>query len=158
MSPARARIPLIRILLTATAWLALGTTVWADETVTPTTPPPAVVNTVDHYHLESLNIITPLSGDPVILVRVVAVAPDGGCAKTDGSCRVLDYQWRGERAEKIINNLLTANLTNNSLRKRILTKLLNDGVLPEGTIVGTAGIPIITTTSTTSAPTTTTAP
>jgi hypothetical protein len=46
-------------------------------------------------------------------------------------------EWSGATAVALMTALNTANLTTNSLVKRVFTKLTQDGKLPAGTVAGT---------------------
>lgn len=49
----------------------------------------------------------------------------------------LTFYYTGTEAANLMSTLNTANLSTNSLYKRILTKLASDNYLPVGTITGT---------------------
>lgn len=51
------------------------------------------------------------------------------------------YHYEGDEAIDLMKWLNTANFTTNSLHKRILQKLSNDGFLP-GTVTGTPDAPV----------------
>ncbi len=46
-------------------------------------------------------------------------------------------EWAGATAVGLMTTLNTANLTTNSLVKRVFTKMASDGLIPVGTVSGT---------------------
>jgi hypothetical protein len=114
----------------------------ADETTVLATPAVPAGDAVTGWHIEQLNIFTGVKNDPVsITVVLAALRADGWCARNPGGiCQMKTVIYSGADAIAMLNNLNTANLSSNSLRRRILTKLLTDGHI-QGSLSGTAGVP-----------------
>lgn len=75
---------------------------------------------------------------PLITVEFVETKQNGKCAKSYGVCKTIRHSWDGRKAVNLFNSLTTANLTSNSLVKRLTTKAVNDGALPAGSVSGGA--------------------
>lgn len=123
--------------------LLVATPAIADEVLTVSTPPPVVQDVPVRYELTDLRLRT--WPEARIDVRLTAFTAGRDCAKdVRGECQTIAVAYTGEAAVTLINMLNSANLSANSLRKRVLTKLQADGVLPPGTISGAAGLPTLT--------------
>lgn len=125
--------------------LLLTLPTYADETGVPATPIAPVQDPIAGYKVTHFEFDTSLDGNSARVFVVVAPYRAGGqCARdTLQACRLVQRTYDGSDASTIINALNTANLTNNSLRKRILNRLIADGVLPAVTVQGAPGIPDI---------------
>jgi len=133
-------------LLMASILLLCAATAYADESYVPATPIAPQEDVIAGYHLVELDLTTSLGGGSArVIVMVQPYTTGGACAKdTNAACRQIQVTYDGSDAEKIINALNTANLTTNSLRKRVLTKLVQDGKLPGGGAAsGTPGLPVL---------------
>ena len=133
-------------------WLVAASPAWADEVYSPVTPIPGDV--IAGYHVDSLYILTPRTGtEAEVNIAVSPMQADGSCVRgPGGGCVQIRKVYQGSEASALINALNTANLSTNSLRKRILTKLAADGVIPSGeSIRGTPGVPNLPTPTATTA-------
>lgn len=137
-------------------WLAVGAfAVWADETYAPATPIAPVEDVIAGYKVIDLNLHTSLDGgNAQVYVMVQPFKADGTCARDAlKACRQIQVTYDAGDATNLLNILNTANLTNNSLRKRVLAKLAADGFLPSaGQVTGTVGIPTLPTPAPTATP------
>lgn len=128
------------------ALLAVVAPARADEIYAPATPIAPVQDVIAGYKVVEFDISTPIDAATAhIFVMVQPVKADGTCARDAlQACRQVQATYDGAPAEQMLNVLNTANLTNNSLRKRILNKLVTDGYIPgAGSVAGTPGIPIL---------------
>jgi hypothetical protein len=120
----------------------------ADETYQPAAPIPTKQITADQpdrYRVLELRLQT----HPARITVLVEGMTGQECAKnTDGACQQITAGYDGTEALGFLNTLNTANLTTNSLIKRVLNKLGADGILPPGTVAGAAGWPTYTPTVT----------
>jgi len=125
--------------------LELGTA-RADEVVIIATPPPVVRDVPVRWELTDFRLRT---DPPAVDVRLIAKRADGDCAlDARGECQYVAVRYLDADAVNLMNALNTADLRNNSLRRRVLNKLLADGYLGSGTISGTPGLPTMTPTAT----------
>lgn len=118
---------------------------FGDESFIPSTPVAPADDTVTGYFVTEFGIRVPL-GDTLgarVDVTVVGTKAPGVCAMkaSPRECVRITVAYTGADAVTLINALNTANLTNNSLRKRVITKLQTDGFIPAGSITGAAGVP-----------------
>lgn len=124
--------------------LLIASTLRADEALVVNTP--VTRDAVASWAVGALYLergITPNS-EALIRVTVVAKRPDGECATTESGCLTRTITYAGSTALTMLNVLNTANLTSNSLVRRILDRLRSDGHLGDGTFAGTPGIPTLT--------------
>jgi hypothetical protein len=126
-------------LLLILAFLFSGIKVYGEEVAV--TPIPQG-DTIVGWELVQLSLITdPWGGEARITIVIAGKREDGECAlDARGKCAGRRFEYEGAEARTMISTLNTANLTSNSLRKRIFTKLLNDGKIESGAVVGTPGI------------------
>lgn len=126
--------------------LLLVSPAWADELYVPATPPALSEDVVTGYHIDELKLHSSLDGNTAgIEVILTPIRAGGLCARDPGGrCKQVTCTWRGTAASTMQNVLNTANLTSNSLRKRVLTQCAEAGFLPAaGTVSGTPGIPAV---------------
>ena len=109
---------LIRALLLT---LLLSTIGWGQEQVDLTTP--ETRPSINSYRVARL-----------VLDRLQATVEVTIVAVQTGELKM--FEFRGDEATQMMSALNTANLSTNSLQRRILNKLVNDGLLV-GTITGT---------------------
>lgn len=130
----------MRVLL---ACLLLGAIAHADETYIPVVPLAPQGNEIVSYHLGELRFVTGLGGQTAeVGVLLQAVRADGLCARdAKGACVELRKTYEAGDATTLINLLNSADLTKDSLRKRVMQVLAVDGTLPGGgTVTGTKGV------------------
>lgn len=133
-------------LLVASILLLCAATAYADETYVPATPIAPVQDVIAGYKVVEFDMTTPIDGSTAhIFVMVQPIKADGTCARDAlQACRQVQATYDGSAAEQMVNALNTANLTTNSLRKRIVNKLVQDGYIPAGgNVTGTPGLPVL---------------
>ena len=93
--------------------------------------------------MEQLDLTTPLppAGTTVLNYRIIELVmnwPNAHVAVTlsDQVGGTITCTYDGAEAASLMLTLNRANLTNNSLHKRAINKLVSDGKLPAGTITG----------------------
>jgi hypothetical protein len=120
------------------------------EILVVSTPPAVVYDVPAFYVLVDFRMRT---DPPRVDVRLAAKMPDGSCAKdSHGDCQTVAAAYTDEDAVKIINTLNTADLSSNSLNKRVLNRMVTDGLVPAGaSVAGTPGYPSRTPTATATA-------
>lgn len=129
-----------------TCWLLCTSIALADETYAPATPIAPSGDTIAGYQVAEVHMLNGLGGQSAEITVVVAPFKVGGlCARDSlGACRSIRVTYTAGDATALLNTLNTANLTTNSLRRRILTKLATDGYIPVGGAVsGTPNVPTL---------------
>ena len=106
-----------------TRWIAglllIAGAAWADEVYEPTTPV-AHGDVITSYLISRFEMTSPLNGLASITVWLTPRRADGLCAlDLDGVCPIVKANYNGNIATDLLNQLNTANLTSNSLRRRI---------------------------------------
>jgi hypothetical protein len=91
---------------------------------------------------EQLDLTTPIATPARTFYMVQRLVLDWGNQIIQVTVRGSDNvdvhsQWEGATAVTLMRALNKANLTANSLHKRVITQLIADGFLPAGTISGT---------------------
>ena len=126
----------------------------ADETVVLTGPTPTPVSVVASLRLCHLHWDTNADGTSASLfVSLCALDNLGRCYRNQaGSCTEVSESFEAGQATAIFNILNTANLSANSLTKRVIQKMQADGSLGAGTISGTPGVPALPTPLSTATP------
>ena len=92
--------------------------------------------------MEQLDLTTPTAGPSIVSYKVLRITfgtspPIIDWTVADNTGASYSGTYSGEQAATMLSALNTANLTTNSLQKRILTQLQADGSLPSGSISGT---------------------
>ncbi|MGD9648627.1 MAG: hypothetical protein AB7U73_23150 [Pirellulales bacterium] len=112
----------------------------ADESVTVETPIAPQGDTVARYVVGEL--VLRRFEPRYIEATVVGVKANGEFARSaSGDFIRVTHRWTDPQATTMLDQLNTANLTNNSLARRVLVRLQSDGIIPAGTIGGTPGVP-----------------
>ena len=96
----------------------------------------------DAYAIEQLDLTTPITGQSVTAYKVLSLymgtsPPVIDWTVGDNLGGTFSGSYNRTEAATLLSILNTANLTTNSLQKRVITKLQTDGYLPSGTITGT---------------------
>jgi len=135
-------------LMTTLILLFLALPAWADETYVPATPIAPVQDVIAGYKLVELDMTTTIDGGSAhIFVMVQPIKADGTCARDAlQACRQIQATYDAGKATALLNALNTANLSTpgNSLRARVLNRLVADGYIPSaGSISGTPGVPVL---------------
>lgn len=124
--------------------LLIASSIRADEALvvnTPVTRDAIVSWAVGALYLE--RAVAP-EFEALIRITVVAKRADGQCAMTESGCLTRTITYTGATALTMLNVLNTANLTSNSLVRRVLDRLRTDGYLGDGAFAGSPGIPTFT--------------
>lgn len=90
---------------------------------------------------EVLSLTTPISTAARTTYQVVALSLDLEAASIQAVLKGSDgikitISWDGAQATSLMISLNKANLTSNSLQRRVITQALTDGKLPAGTVTG----------------------
>lgn len=140
----RQKMFLIRLTFLLMLFMLAIARAFGDESFVPSTPVVPADEMATGYFVTEFGIAIPL-GDTAgarVDVTVVGTKAPGVCAMTRRhECYKVVVAYTGADAVTLINALNTANLTNNSLRKRVINKLVTDGFLPAGAVTGAAGVP-----------------
>lgn len=140
---------LIAVILLMLGW---GGCAFADEAFDLATPRPVREEAVAHLEIAALHLV--YRPAPAVVVILQAVKADGSCATdSNGTCKQQVERYDGEAALAMLNALETANLSTNSLHKRVLQKLRNDNRLPAGAVSGVPGLTPLSTETPTETPT-----
>ncbi|MDO8547857.1 MAG: hypothetical protein Q7R68_10940 [Nitrospirales bacterium] len=91
--------------------------------------------------MEQLDLTTPISGQSVTSYKVLRLnlgttPPVIDWAVVDNNGKTFSGSYNGAEGAALLSILNTANLTTNSLIKRVMTKLQADGLIPSGTVSG----------------------
>lgn len=121
-------------------WLCTAAIALADEGVDIATPIPPQGDTVARYVVGEL--VLRRFEPRYIEATVIGVKADGHFARNgSGDIIRVTHRWTDPQATTMLDQLNTANLTNNSLARRVLVRLQAGGVIPAGSIGGPPGVP-----------------
>lgn len=129
--------------------LVVASIAHADETLAPVATPTPDYDPIASYGWSSIEIHNQIMApdgtqaqQPMVSVTYVALRADGTCSKIGNRCRTINQGFYDSTATNMIAVLNTANMSTNTLTKRVLNFGLNNGILPTGSVVGTPGITI----------------
>lgn len=118
--------------------LLAASVVHADEALVPAvTPTPA--NVLVSWRVTRL-VIAMQPNRPAFSVEFTALASDGTCLRPYGSCLTVNCALTDAEAMTAASTLNIANLTNNSLTKRLIAWGQNQKCLPAGSVTGSPGM------------------